>query len=84
MSVEADGALATYVQAGALADLGGLRIWDLPAATVEAQLARHPRTGLVTDICSRIRAEARAVPGGRFALASRWGLRLAIRMAPFA
>ncbi|MGE5211894.1 MAG: hypothetical protein ACM3MM_11565 [Acidobacteriota bacterium] len=46
-------------------------------------LARHPRAGLRDDIIGRIRAEAAAVPDGRFALLRRTGFTTAIRLAPF-
>jgi hypothetical protein len=83
VSVSDDGAEGFYVQAGATLDLGGLRLADLAAAQVEGVLADHPRTGLTDDIVTLIRAEAAAVPDGRFALLKRTGFLPAIRFAPF-
>lgn len=80
--VERDGALGGYLQAGAMLDLAGLRSWDVPAAVVQAVSERHPRGGLVPRITRAVRDEVSAVPDGRFALISRWGFLLAIRLAP--
>lgn len=82
VSVHRDGALGTYLQAGAMLDLAGLRAWDVPAAVVQTVTERHPRVDLVAGIIRAVRAEAAAVPDGRFALISRWGFLLAIRAAP--
>ena len=47
-------------------------------------LRRHPREpSFKADLTAAVRAEAKAVPGGRFALLSRCGFPLAIRLAPF-
>lgn len=82
VSVHRDGALGTYLQAGAMLDLAGLRAWDVPAAVVQTVTERHPRVDLVAGIIRAVRAEAAAVPDGRFALITRWGFLLAIRAAP--
>lgn len=82
VTVDDDGPEAVYVQLGATCDLGGLRLHHLSADFVDDVLARHPRTGLADDITSRIAAEARAVPEGRFALLRRTGFTTAIRLAP--
>ncbi|MDH4168650.1 MAG: phosphohydrolase [Acidimicrobiia bacterium] len=78
-----DGPLGFYVQAGAVLDLGGLRACDLPTAVLDRVQAAHPRSGLTGSVTALIAAEAAAVPDGRFALLSRAGFKLAIRMAPF-
>lgn len=77
-----DGALGAYLQAGAMLDLVGLRAWDLPADLVASVTQRHPVDGLVGELVRGVRAEAAAVPDGRFALVRRWGLSLAVRVAP--
>jgi len=83
-TVERDGAVAFYVQAGAMVDGAGLRAWDVTAANLEEVFRRHPRgAGFKRDFTDLIKAEARAVPGGRFGLLTRCGLPLAVRLAPF-
>jgi len=82
VSIETDGAVAFFVQAGATCDLGGLRLQHLAKSFVADTLERHPRRGLVDDIRGRIDVEADAVPDGRFALLRRTGFGLAIRLAP--
>ena len=81
ITVERDGALGTYVQTGALCDLGGLRLGDVAKAVVEDVTARYPRTGSIAPL---IRAEARAVPKGRFALMVKSGGLIAMRFSPLA
>jgi hypothetical protein len=84
ITVDRDGALGCYVQQGAMVDGAGLRLWDVSKANVEAVLEGHPRgAGFNSELATLIRAEARAVPGGRFALLARCGLPLAARLAPF-
>ena len=79
-----DGALGCYVQWGAMVDGAGLRLWDVSGGNAEAVLREHPRgAGFKGELAALIRAEARAVPGGRFAFLARYGLPLATRLAPF-
>lgn len=79
-----DPELGCYVQWGAMVDVAGLRLWDVSPANREEILRRHPRqAGFKTELVDAVRAEARAVPGGRFALLTRCGLPPAIRLAPF-
>lgn len=73
-----DGALGTYVQGGAMLDLGGLRLWDVSEDLVDRVAARHP----LADLAPYVRDEARAVPRGRFALLRRCGLIVAMRASP--
>lgn len=81
---ERDGALGCYVQWGAMADGGGLRIWDISKENVESVLGAHPRgRGFKGELIALMRAEAAAVPDGRFALLVRCGLPLAVRLSPF-
>ena len=83
VTVERDGALGAYIQWGAMVDAAGLRMWDLLPANVEEVLRRHPRPGFKRELIAMMRAEAAAVPGGRFDLLVRCGVPLAVRMAPF-
>jgi len=83
VSVERDGELGCYLQWGAMVDGAGLRIWDLAPGNVTEVLRRHPRPGFKRELATMIRAEAAAVPRGRFGLLVRCGLPLAVRMAPF-
>ena len=81
-SIDEDGPLAVYVQAGALLDLAGFRLWDLPPSYVQQVLAAHERGSITPAIVELIRAESRSVPDGRFALLARSGFTLAVRVAP--
>ena len=81
---ERDGALGCYVQWGAMVDGVGLRLWDIAPPNTEEVLRRHPReAGFKREFAAAIRAEARAVPGGRFHQLVRCGFPLAARLAPF-
>jgi hypothetical protein len=82
--VDRDGPLGCYIQWGAMVDGGGLRIWDIAPGNVKEILRRHPRgSGFKGELASMMRAEAEAVPGGRFSLLVRCGVPLAVRFAPF-
>jgi hypothetical protein len=84
ISVERDGALGCYVQWGAMVDGAGLRIWDISPENVQEVVRRHPRGADFKGALIRmVRAEAAAVPGGRFSLLLRLGMPAAIRLAPF-
>lgn len=74
--------IGTYVQAGAMLDLAGVRLVDLPRATVDEVFARHPAGAVRDRILRVIRDEAAAVPRGRFAQLRRLGLGLAVRTSP--
>ncbi len=82
VDVERDGALGCYLQWGAMVDGAGLRIWDISPANVEEILRRHPRAGFKRALIALMRAEAAAVPRGRFGLLVRCGVPLAVRVAP--
>ncbi|MEM9035550.1 MAG: HD domain-containing protein [Actinomycetota bacterium] len=82
ITVDDDGAIPFYVQAGATCDLGGLRLHHLADDFVDDVLAEHSRAGFADDIRARIDAEAAAVPDGRFAVLRRAGFGLAIKLAP--
>lgn len=74
--------LGWAVQAGATADLIGLRLADLPDGVIDDVYRQHPQDGLRRRIVTGIRQEAAAVPAGRFALLRRTGFGLAVRTAP--
>ena len=78
-TVERDGAVGVYVQQGAIADLAGMRRWDLTAANRKAIVARHPMGSVKADISRLVTAESKAVPNGRFALLRRCGFLVLVR-----
>lgn len=81
IDVDTDGALGAYTQFGALVDLIGLRERELPHDLVARAVAAHPRLGFVSEISRAIRAEAKAVPDGRFAFLRRTGFIPAVHIA---
>ncbi len=81
--LDSDGPLGRYLQWGAMVDGAGLRIWDVAPANVEEVLRRHPRVDFKRALVELMRAEAAAVPRGRFGLLVRCGVPLAVHMAPF-
>ncbi len=81
--IERDGALGCYLQWGAMVDGAGLRIWDVAPENVSEVLRRYPRVDFKRELMAMMRAEATAVPRGRFGLLVRCGLPLAVRFAPF-
>jgi hypothetical protein len=83
VALERDGVLGCYLQWGAMVDGAGLRMWDVAPTNVREILQRHPRGDFKRELTAMMRAEAQAVPGGRFSLLVRCGLPLAVRMAPF-
>jgi hypothetical protein len=83
VKVDTDGVIGCYLQWGAMVDGAGLRMWDVAPRNVEEVLRRHPRGDFKRDLIAMIRAEAKAVPRGRFGLLVRCGLPLAVRLAPF-
>ena len=83
VSLDTDGPLGCYLQWGAMVDGAGLRIWDVSPANVSAVLGRYPRVDFKHELAGLMRAEAAAVPAGRFGLLVRCGLPLAVRLAPF-
>jgi hypothetical protein len=84
VSIEHDGALGCYLQWGAMVDGAGLRMWDIAPANVSEVVRRYPRVDFKRQLVDLMRAEAAAVPAGRFGLLVRCGVLLAVRMAPFA
>jgi hypothetical protein len=83
VAIDGDGALGCYLQWGAMVDGAGLRIWDVAPANVEEVLQRYPRVDFKRQLIAMMRAEAAAVPRGRFGLLVRCGVPLAVRIAPF-
>jgi hypothetical protein len=83
VKVDTDGTIGCYLQWGAMVDGAGLRIWDIARHNVEEVLRRYPRGDFKRELVGMMRAEATAVPRGRFGLLVRCGLPLAVRMAPF-
>ena len=78
-----DGALGCYTQWGAMVDLTGLGLVQLPRDFVREVFEQYPRGAFKREILSHFEAEVRAMPKGRFALAKRVGFGLAVQMAPF-
>jgi hypothetical protein len=83
VAIDHDGELGCYLQWGAMVDGAGLRIGDVAPANVAEILRRHPRGDFKRQLVTMIRAEAAALPQGRFGLLRRCGLPLAVRIAPF-
>ncbi|MDB4972020.1 MAG: hypothetical protein JWN48_361 [Myxococcaceae bacterium] len=76
------GRLGFYIQAGALLDLVGARMRDLPQDFLQRVYARHPQHGMRALIVNSLARERAAVPGGRVALLHCAGFEHAIRLAP--
>ncbi len=83
VSPDRDGPLGCYLQWGAMVDGAGLRAWDVAPANIAEVLRRYPRADFKRQLIGLMRAEAAAVPAGRFGLLVRCGVPLAVRMAPF-
>jgi hypothetical protein len=83
VKVETDGTIGCYLQWGAMVDGAGLRIWDIAPGNVKEVLRRYPRGDFKRELVDMMRAEAAAVPDGRFGLLVRCGLPFAVRIAPF-
>jgi hypothetical protein len=83
VQIDRDGPLGCYLQWGAMVDGAGLRMWDVAPVNVSEVLRRYPRVDFKRQLVAMIRAEATAVPKGRFGLLVRCGLPLAVRTAPF-
>jgi hypothetical protein len=71
-----------YVQADAMADLAGLRMWDLPRGYIRRAYRAYPASGVHSEIPRLIRREARDVPGGRFAVLRAAGLDRMVTASP--
>lgn len=74
ISIQRDGELGFYVRAGSIADISGIRLWDLRDTDVQDILSDHRRGPKFKQVLAeKMHAEARAVPRGRFALLVRTG-----------
>jgi hypothetical protein len=74
--------LGFYVQAGAMADLAGLRMWDLPRGYLRRAYQAYPSDGVHTEIPRLIRREATDVPDGRFAMLRKAGMDRMVAASP--
>jgi hypothetical protein len=77
-----DDPIAFYVQWGALADLAGLRMWDLPRGYLAAAYVKYPASDVHRTVSELIRREARDVPEGRFALLRSGGMDRLVQFSP--
>ena len=68
-----DSALGFYLQAGAMADLAGLRAWQLPKDLRARADQAYPRQRVHEVLAQCWHAEAKAVPNGRAHFADKWG-----------
>ncbi len=71
-----------YVQVGAMADLTGLRMWDLPRGFLRRAFQEYPAHGVHHELAMLIRREAAQVPLGRFALLRRYGVDKVVMVSP--
>lgn len=82
ISVDRDGPIGYYVQWGAMADIGSLRMWDISRANQDEVYRRYPRERSFGRTCAAlIESEAGAVPHGRFALYAHLGMPTLVRLA---
>jgi len=77
-----DDPIGFYVQGGAMADLAGLRMWDLPRGYLRQAYRAHPAHGIHKAIPPLIRREAKQVPQGRFAILRRAGMDWMVTVSP--
>ncbi len=77
-----DNLAGCYVQAGAMADLAGLRMWDLPRGYIRRAYQAYPASGAHAEIPRLIRREARDVPDGRFAMLRAAGMDRMVAASP--
>lgn len=78
-----DSALGFYLQAGAMADLVGIRAWQLPEALRARASATYPREQAHQVLAACWHAEAKAVPNGRAHFADAWsGFSRIVRWLP--
>ena len=75
--------LAYYVMAGSMADLTGLRRWEIGSNAIRYIYDHHPcREHFKKSFSALIWNEVRAVPHGRFALYAHLGFTLLLKIAP--
>ena len=68
-----DGVIGFYIQAGAMADLAGVRTWELPKDLRGRARQTYPHEDAHELLAGCWQAETRAVPQGRAKLAERYG-----------
>jgi hypothetical protein len=68
-----DSLLGFYLQAGAMADLAGIRAWQLPPELRERANSAYARQDVHEVLSGCWHAEAKAVPSGRARFADSWG-----------
>ncbi len=68
-----DSPLGYYLQAGAMADLVGIRAWELPSELRRRATDLYPRADVHRVLSRCWHAEAKAVPGGRAHFADVYG-----------
>jgi hypothetical protein len=73
--------LGFYIQAGAMADLGGMRMWDLPKGYLRSAYEAYPANGVHSAVSNLLTAEAGAVPLGRFAQLHRAGVHRVVQFS---
>lgn len=74
--------LGFYIQAGAMADLTGIRMWDLPRGYLRATYGAYPARGVHSEIPKLVLEESEAVPNGRFAQLRKARLHRMIQLSP--
>ncbi len=80
-----DQSVGYYLQAGAMADLMGLRAWELPSELLSRTEERFPRLNVHREVSQRWLAESKAVPSGRAHYAQAWsGFAYIVRFLPVA
>ncbi len=80
-----ESALGFYLQAGAMADLAGLRTWQLPKKMRARADEMYPREQVHELLARCGHAEAKAVPNGRAHFADKWsGFSRIVRWFPVA
>lgn len=67
LTFQQDG-LAYLIQAGAMVDLTGLRLWHVDKETIDAALVHAPRAGLKKHLPQKWQEETHANPSGRASL----------------
>lgn len=80
---EKDGPLGCYVQWAAMADLAGLRRWELGRGNLRKirDQCGYPG-GFKSDCILSVKGEAHRFPSGRFALYRKLGINVMVRLAP--
>lgn len=76
-------ALGYAIQSGAMADLAGVRLWELPRDLVSRAMHAHPPSGAARYLAGCWKREAKLVPRGRARYLATWArFPDAIRLGP--